>query len=424
MVEDTSSTTSCPLCLKGFAFLSALKKHQSNKRGCPTSEAVKKRKELRSKNHSARIIPGLSLNANNSKTCPVCHATFSQTSSLKSHYLHHHAPDKRRFKCPRDLKAFVSHSQRKRHQQNKRGCRLERVYKHGTKPAWSLAPRENKNEISQPSSTATQEPPISQAPTTTAQSSDKKTIPKCTFCEEIFSQGMDLKSHYSRTHQFTGPNESTPYQCSVCQRLFRTQYTLTIHERIHTGEKPFLCAECGKGFRSEKLLQSHSKSHVEGKPHACSTCGKRFQRKELLKQHMRHMLMHTGERPFLCDLCGKGFKSTAELRIHTRTHTGERPFKCPECGKGCRQKSELQEHLRRHTGERPYPCTVCDKRFYVSKDRKRHMLIHTGEKPFKCQACGMAFNRKALLRVHQKNKSCLYSHTSPLHYTPLHYTSL
>ncbi|XP_041759033.2 zinc finger protein 252 [Coregonus clupeaformis] len=494
----------CPLCLKGFAFLSALKKHQSNKRGCPTSEAVKKRRELWSKNPSARILPGLSLNTNNSKTCPVCHATFSQTSSLKSHYIYHHDPDKSRFKCHRCLKAFVSHSQMKRHQQSKRGCQLERVHKNRSKPAWSLAPRENKNEIPQPSSTATQEPTTSQVPTTTAQSSNKKTIPKacpichktfkfeatmvrhiashqkeslnkcpdilkCTFCEEIFSQGMDLKSHYSRTHQFTGPfpcpscqktfvsltelrlhqrNESTPYQCSVCQRLFRTQYTLTIHERIHTGEKPFLCAECGKGFRSEKLLQSHSKSHVEGKPHSCSTCGKRFQRRELLKQHMlhhkdaafvcpdcgkkffqlvwlrRHMLMHTGERPFLCDLCGKGFKSTAELRIHTRTHTGERPFKCPECGKGCRQKSELQEHLRRHTGERPYPCTVCDKCFYVSKDRKRHMLIHTGEKPFKCQVCGMAFNRRTLLRVHQKNKSCLYSPRSPLHYTPLHYTSL
>uniref|UniRef100_A0A674F4W2 C2H2-type domain-containing protein n=1 Tax=Salmo trutta TaxID=8032 RepID=A0A674F4W2_SALTR len=494
----------CPLCLKGFSFLSALKKHQSNKRGCPTSEAVKKRKELGSKKPSARITPGLSLNTNNSKTCPVCHATFSQTSSLKSHYFYHHAPDKSRFKCPRCLKAFVSHSQRKRHQQSKRGCRLERSHKNGSRPAWSLTLKEKKNEIPQPSSTATQEPTTSQVPTTTAQSSNKKTIPKacpvcqktfkfeatmvrhiashqkeslnkcpdilkCTFCEEIFSQGMDLKSHYSRTHQFTGPfpcpscqktfvsltelrlhqrNESTPYQCSVCQRLFRTQYTLTIHERIHTGEKPFLCAECGKGFRSEKLLQSHSKSHVEGKPHSCSTCGKRFQRRELLKQHMlhhkdaaficpdcgkkffqlvwlrRHMLIHTGERPFLCDLCGKGFKSTAELRIHTRTHTGERPFKCQECGKGCRQKSELQEHLRRHTGERPYPCPICDKRFYVSKDRKRHMLIHTGEKPFKCQACGMAFNRRTLLRVHQKNKLCLYSHTSPLHYTPLHYTSL
>ncbi|CAB1321012.1 unnamed protein product [Coregonus sp. 'balchen'] len=33
----------CHLCLNGFAFLSALKKHQSNKRGCPSSEIINKR---------------------------------------------------------------------------------------------------------------------------------------------------------------------------------------------------------------------------------------------------------------------------------------------------------------------------------------------------------------------------------------------
>ncbi|KAJ8000053.1 hypothetical protein DPEC_G00200830 [Dallia pectoralis] len=455
----------CSLCQKGFAFLSALKKHQNNKRGCPTSDGIRKRRELGPKLALGRIV-------------------------------------KRRFKCPCCLKAFVSVSQLTRHQRNKRGCGIFIAKEDVRKPAWPMLSGKNTNDIIQPS-IVTEEPTTSNAFTTLAHSSNKKSIPKacptchktfafeatmvrhiashqkeslnkcpdilkCNFCNETFSRGMELKIHYSRVHQFTGPfpcpscqktfvsltelrlhqrNEPTPYQCSVCQRFFRTQYALTIHERIHTGEKPFVCAECGKGFRSEKLLQSHTKSHVEGKPHACSTCGRSFQREELLKQHMlhhkdapfvcphcgkkffqltwlrRHMFMHTGERPFLCDLCGKGFKSTAELKIHTMTHTGERPFKCPECGKGCRQKSELQEHRRRHTGERPYPCSMCEKRFYSNKDRKRHVLIHTGEKPYKCQACGVAFNRGTLLNVHQI-KSCVYRHRGPVPYTPLQYTLL
>ncbi|KAL0962393.1 hypothetical protein UPYG_G00339470 [Umbra pygmaea] len=429
----------CPMCLKGFAFFTALKKHQNKKRCCPISEDVRKR---------------------------------------MSHII------KSRIKCSCCLKAFVTHSQLKSHQQNRRGC-LREGGKKNVMQTLPLAPGGNMNEIPQPSIKVTEEPTTSFALNISVHPSSKKMnlkacaicnktfrfeatlvrhiashqnqslskcpeILKCNFCKETFTRGMELKIHYSRVHQFTGPfpcpscqktfvslielrlhqrNEPTPYQCSVCQRFFTSKNYLTIHERIHTGEKPFLCSECGKVFTSKMQLQSHSRCHIVGKLHTCSTCGKRFKREELLKQHMlhhkdarfvcpdcgkkffqltwlrRHMFMHTGERPFLCDLCGKGFKSTAELKIHTMTHTGERPYRCPECGKGCRQKSELQEHRRRHTGERPYPCSMCDKRFYSSNIRKRHMLIHTGEKPFKCQACGMAFNRGELLSVH-RSKLC------------------
>ncbi|XP_010895163.2 zinc finger protein 493-like isoform X7 [Esox lucius] len=439
----------CSLCQKGFPFLSYYKKHQENKRDCLSSKDIKERRNMGPKKNFGHVI-------------------------------------KRRMKCPCCLKAFVSHSQLKRHQENKRFCQIGRLEKNGRKQTWTLTPGENSKDIPQSSSLATEEPTTSYALTTSAHSSNKKTIPKacpichktftyeatmirhiashqkeslnkcpdilkCNFCKEMFSRGMELKIHYSRVHQFTGPfpcpscqntfvslselsihqrNEPMPYQCSVCQRFFRTQKTLTIHKRIHTGEKPFVCAECGKGFRIQSLLQSHSEIHVEGKPYACSACGRRFKREALLKQHMlhhkdasfvcpdcgkkffqltwlrRHMFMHTGERPFLCDVCGKGFKSRAELKLHTMTHTGEFPLKCPECGKGCRQKSELQRHRQKHTGERPYPCSLCDKRFCSNKDRKRHIITHTGEKPYKCQACGMAFMRRALLSVHQ-NRSCM-----------------
>ncbi|XP_064839826.1 zinc finger protein 133-like isoform X2 [Oncorhynchus masou masou] len=424
----------CTQCGEDFDHLDDLQKHWQN----DCEEMMKQ--EVNEHQHGKDRISGESSNASTDpKTCHLCHETFEFQCVLKNRLIVFHK-GKSLYKCPLCMKGFGCLRDLKKDQGKKRG----RPTSDAVKKRKELGSNGNVGLNSTPNKCPD--------------------VLKCSFCEEIFSRCMDLKSHYSRTHQFTGPfpcpscqttfvsltelrlhqrNESTPYQCSLCQRSFLSLDKLTVHERIHTGEKPYLCAECGKSFRDAKTLEEHSKIHVEGELHTCSHCGKSFKRKELLKQHMlnhrdaaficpdcgkkffrlvwlrRHMLIHTGERPFLCDLCGKGFKSTAELRLHTRTHTGERPFKCPECGTSFKQKCHLQIHRRTHTGERPYPCTVCDKRFYVSKDRKRHMLIHTGEKPFKCQVCGMAFNRKGHLRVHQQTKRCSYRHTSPLRNTAL-----
>ncbi|XP_064873801.1 zinc finger and SCAN domain-containing protein 12-like isoform X2 [Oncorhynchus nerka] len=425
----------CTQCGEGFEHPDDLQKHWQN----DCEEMMKQ--EVNEHQHGKDRISGESGNASTDpKTCHLCHETFEFQCVLKNRLIVFHK-GRSLYKCPLCMKGFGYLRDLKKDQSKKRG----RPTSDAVKKRKELGSNGN---VAGLNSTPNKCPDVF----------------KCSFCEEIFSRCMDLKSHYSRTHQFTGPfpcpscqttfvsltelrlhqrNESTPYQCSLCQRSFLSLDKLTVHERIHTGDKPYRCAECGKGFRDAKTLEEHSKIHVEGELHTCSHCGKSFKRKELLKQHMlnhrdaaficpdcgkkffrlvwlrRHMLIHTGERPFLCDLCGKGFKSTVELRLHTRTHTGERPFKCPECGTSFKQKCHLQIHRRTHTGERPYPCTVCDKRFYVSKDRKRHMLIHTGEKPFKCQVCDMAFNRKGHLRVHQQTKRCSYRHTSPLHNTSL-----
>ncbi|XP_052327965.1 zinc finger protein 574-like [Oncorhynchus keta] len=425
----------CTQCGEGFEHPDDLQKHWQN----DCEEMMKQ--EVNEHQHGKDRISGESSDASTDpKTCHLCHETFEFQCVLKNRLIVFHK-GKSLYKCPLCMKGFGYLRDLKKDQSKKRG----RPTSDAVKKRKELGSNGN---VAGLNSTPNKCPDVF----------------KCSFCEEIFSRCMDLKSHYSRTHQFTGPfpcpscqktfvsltelrlhqrNESTPYQCSLCQRSFLSLDKLTVHERIHTGEKPYLCAECGKTFRDAKTLEEHSKIHVEGELHTCSHCGKSFKRKELLKQHMlnhrdaaficpdcgkkffrlvwlrRHMLIHTGERPFLCDLCGKGFKSTVELRLHTRTHTGERPFKCPECGTSFKQKCHLQIHRRTHTGERPYPCNVCDKRFYVSKDRKRHMLIHTGEKPFKCQVCDTAFNRKGHLRVHQQTKRCSYRHTSPLCNTSL-----
>ena len=178
-------------------------------------------------------------------------------------------------------------------------------------------------------------------------------------------------------------NVYKPLACDMAfdQNLIRD---LSVHRRIHTGQKPFACPECDKKFTESRTLNRHRRLHTGEKLFACPDCDKKFTDSSNLNSHRR---IHTGEKPFVCPDCDKKFKRNSDLNRHSRIHTGEKPFVCPDCDKKFTESSTLNKHRRIHTGERPFVCPDCDKKFNRNSELNRHRRIHIGEKPFSGTDC-------------------------------------
>ena len=214
----------------------------------------------------------------------------------------------------------------------------------------------------------------------------------CIVCDGRFST---KESFYAHKQNHT---ERNLYSCTECERHMTSQCALYRHMNIHASK--FTCTECGKCCHSSNSLAAHRQSHCVKKPHTfeCSVCTQQFTRSSHLTVHSR---IHSGEKPYVCYVCEKAFSQCGHLQGHMAVHMADKHHKCSVCNRRFSRAADLRLHIRCvHDNRRPYQCHCCGRRFKINRELKQHALTHTGTKPYSCGHCSDQFTRLIELKRH------------------------
>ena len=213
-------------------------------------------------------------------------------------------------------------------------------------------------------------------------------VTKCNICDKTFSKVHTYLNHRNVHRKRTN---SKVFQCKVCEKMFRSDDHLKIHEKRQHENEEITCSDCGKSF-SLQYFQDHVRNvHQKLKSYKCHLCQNSFSQKSNLNSHVK--LFHLGIKPHKCSICPSSFGGSGELKRHvSEIHFGIKRHKCNICRKGFKRKDGLVNHEKYAHEKMLINCDICERSFSTILSLKMHVkLYHSVTKNTKCKICDKSF---------------------------------
>ncbi|KAJ7996254.1 hypothetical protein DPEC_G00235190 [Dallia pectoralis] len=265
---------------------------------------------------------------------PNCHASYNKAWKLEAHICKH--TGLKPFVCEEDGcdKSFCTKYHLARHQLSHSGERPYRCTVDGCTEAFTTGSNLKKHVNRKHNHV------------------DKPPEYVCSFegCGKAFKKNNQLKSHECQQH-----TNLPPFQCTFegCEKRFAFPNKLRLHEKVHRG---YPCKDDGCSFIGKTWTEyTKHRKDVHIVFFQCNECSKVFRDNWFLKQHQR---VHAEERQvFVCprDGCQRSFTTPFNLQSHISSfHEELRPYVCTHegCGKTFAMKQSLQRHSVVHDPER------------------------------------------------------------------------
>ncbi|KAL0808613.1 hypothetical protein ABMA28_013052 [Loxostege sticticalis] len=169
-------------------------------------------------------------------------------------------------------------------------------------------------------------------------------------------------------------HEEGDFPCETCGKVFKAQYNRDLHnDRVHMKRGRVYCPKCDIRLMSyhqklKHLVEVHGEEPLS---FPCNMCDKVFETRRTLTIHRRKD--HLKDYRYVCQCCGQKFFTRFALNNHMPVHTGARDFKCKVCDKTYPRLKTLKDHLRIHTNDRRYRCHICGQAFIQNCSLKGHM---------------------------------------------------